>query len=210
MGLKELGIGLIAVLTVLAVVALIGISTIGGIYNSMVQADNSVAAHWGNVQSVYQRRAELVPNLVATVQGSANFEQSTLTKIAQYRSQAGTAGQSVANAQPGDTDAVNAADTQMESAISRLLVVVEAYPTIQSTQAFRDLQSQLEGTENRVKYERDEYNTEVQNYKNTLQTFPNNIIAGMFNFNANKWKMFAATDTAQTAPTVVFNITGSG
>jgi len=187
-------------------IILFAVLIIAGMYNGLVSKDVATSKAWGNVQSAYQRRADLIPNLVATVQGSATFEKTTQTEIAALRSGAQQASQQVASATTPEQ--LQAAEGQMTGLIGRLNVVVEAYPQLNSVQAFRDLQVQLEGTENRIKFERDNYNTAVQTYQISVRSFPTNIFAGMFGFSIDKWKMFQATDNAQTAPTVQFNMTG--
>jgi len=195
-------IGVVAVLAILFIIFLI----IAGMYNGLVSKDVATSKAWGNVQSAYQRRADLIPNLVATVQGSATFEKNTQTEIALLRSGAQQVSQQVASATTPEQ--LQAAQGQMTGLIGRLNVVVEAYPQLTSVQAFRDLQVQLEGTENRVKFERDNYNTAVQTYQTSVRSFPTNVLAGMFGFSTDKWKMFQADQTAQTAPVVKFNMSG--
>ncbi|MFA6039094.1 MAG: LemA family protein [Candidatus Peribacteraceae bacterium] len=164
-------------------------------FNGLVAAREGVDASWAQVQTMYQRRADLIPNVVNTVKGSADFEQSTLTAVTNARSawaaaQAGSQGQQVAAAQG------------LDSAISRLLVTVEAYPQLRSTQAFRDLITELEGTENRVATARRDYNETVRGYNVRVKTFPTNLMAGMFGFTPAE--MFEATPGAETAPEVDF------
>jgi LemA protein len=196
-----LGIGIVVI--VLIIVGAI----IAGMYNGLVNKDVAASTQWGYVQAAYQRRADLIPNLVATVQASANFEKSTQTEVAQLRSDANAVDQQVANAKtPSDLDA---AATQMTGLIGRLNVVVEAYPQLQSTANFQSLQDELAGTENRIQFERDNYNSAVQSYQTAVRSFPTNILAGMFGFNADKWQMFQASQTAQNSPTVNFNISGT-
>jgi LemA protein len=187
---------------IVLIALVIGGLFVAGTYNSLVNSDVSVENAKGNVQTAYQRRADLIPNLVNTVQGAATFEKSTQTEIAELRSQAGQVKTQVANAQT--IDEMEAAGTQMGSILARLMLVVEAYPTLKSNENFKMLQDQLEGTENRIKYERDNYNAAVKDYQVKVRSFPSNIIAGMFGFNGDKWKMFEATEGAQVAPTVTF------
>lgn len=162
-------------------------------YNGLVREQGNVAAKWANVETDYQRRFDLVPNLVNTVKGAAQFEQETLTTITNARSQWQAAG--------SRADRVDAAN-QFDSALSRLLVTVEAYPQLQATQAFRDLMTQLEGTENRIGVSRKDYNDAVFAYNYRVRRFPSNLLAGMFGFEAEK--TFEAAEGAENAPAVQF------
>jgi LemA protein len=191
-------VGAIVVIVVMLFIVMI----IAGMYNSLVQVDVSTGKAWGNVQTAYQRRADLIPNLVATVQGAKTFEQQTQTQIAALRSQAGQVQQQVQTATtPGE---LQTAANDMSGIVSRLLVIVEAYPDLKSNQNFLALQDELAGTENRIKYERDNYNTAAQSYQLAVRSFPTNILAGMFGFSVDKWRMFQADASAQTAPKVNF------
>lgn len=186
---------ILIVLGILVVLGLIIVMSIAGSYNRLVALDTNTQKLWGNVETAYQRRMDLIPNLVATVQGSANFEKSTLTAVIEARTKylgAGTI-----------SEKQNAAN-QFDSALSRLLVTVEAYPDLKSTAAFQSLQDELAGTENRIKWERDNYNTGVQDYQTAVRRFPTNVIAGMFGFNVDKWQTFKANDAAANAPIVKF------
>lgn len=173
-----------------------------GTYNSLVSSDVNVDRAKGNVQSALQRRADLIPNLVNTVAGAAQFEKTTQTQIAEMRSQAGQLQTQVYNAQ--SVEEMQAASSAMQNFLSRLMVVVENYPDLKATENFKDLQSQLEGTENRINYERTEYNNAVKDYQTRVRSFPSNIVAGHYGFDSSKWKMFEATPGAQVAPTVTF------
>src|SRR5580692_7753392 len=149
--MKKLGIGC-GVLVVLAIIGLIIIAIAGGSYNHLVKLSQAVDGQWAQVQNVYQRRADLVPNLVATVSGAANFEKSTLTEIAEARASVGRVNIDTSNA-PSNAQKLaefEQAQNQLGGALSRLLVVSENYPNLRATDAFRDLQAQLEGTENRI------------------------------------------------------------
>jgi LemA protein len=191
------------VLGVIALVIVLCIAIVAGMYNGLVNADVNVKAKWGNVQTAYQRRADLIPNLVDTVKGYKNYEQETLTKITELRSQAGQAQNDVKAAKtPAEIDA---AGTEMSSVMSRLLVIVEAYPDLKASQNFLSLQDELSGTENRIKYERDNYNTAVQAYEVKTRSFPTSMLAGMFGFNFDRYKMFEAQAGAENAPKVNFN-----
>lgn len=195
---KELLTGGMIVLGIIGLMLLVTM----GMYNGLVSKDVNVENNWGRVQTAYQRRADLIPNLVETVKGAKNFEQGTQTKIAELRSQAGQAKIDVNNAK--DVESMQAAGDQMSSVLSRLMVIVEAYPDLKSNQNFLALQDELASTENTIKYERDEYNNAVRDYKVSVRSFPTSIMANMFGFSQEKWKMFAAEAGAQNAPKVDF------
>lgn len=208
---KDVLIGLVAV--VLIVLAVAGLF-VWGSYNSLMAKDVNVEKAVGNMQTMYQRRADLIPNLVATVEGSAMFEKGTQTDIAKFRTgldSAQTEAEALkAQAARAQTPAdFNAVGQGIEDALQRfsvtVRVVVEAYPDLKSTQNFMDLQSQLEGTENRIAYARTDYNNAVQDYKLSVRQFPSNIIAGMYGFNVDKWSMFQAAPGSEKAPVVKFN-----
>lgn len=164
-----------------------------GTYNTLVKNDELVKAQWANVESSYQRRFDLIPNLVSTVQGAADFEKSTLTNVVEARS-------AWANAKSPDEKMETAGN--LEGALSRLLVVVESYPQLRATQGFQDLQVQLEGTENRINVERNRYNEVVKEYNTKLRSFPTVIIAGMFGFEQKK--PFEAKSGAEDAQKIEF------
>ena len=188
------------------IVILVGILILGGCgcggYNKMVSLDENVKAKWSNVQSDYQRRADLVPNLVSTVKGAANFEQKTLTDVMEARAKATSVNINADNLTPEKIQQFQQALGQLGSALGRLLAVSEAYPQLQATQSFRDLQAQLEGTENRIKVSRNDFNSAVQDYNSTIRRFPNNIFSGMFGFHVKQG--FTADAGAQQAPKVQF------
>jgi len=190
------------VLGVIALVIVLCIAIVAGMYNGLVNADETVKNKWGNVQTAYQRRADLIPNLVDTVKGYKNYEQETLTKITELRSQAGQAQKDVKSAKT--TAEIDAAGSEMSSVMSRLLVIVEAYPDLKASQNFLSLQDELSGTESRIKYERDNYNEAVKAYGVKTRSFPTNILAGMFGFNSDRYKMFEAAAGAEKAPKVTF------
>lgn len=171
-------------------------------YNKMVNLDENVKAKWGNVQSDYQRRSDLIPNLVATVKGAANFEQETLTKVIEARSKASSMQIDPANLTPENIQKFQQAQGELSSALSRLLVTVERYPELKANANYMDLQKQLEGTENRIKVSRNDFNTSVQDYNSTVRRFPNNIFAGMFGFSVKQ--PFAAEPGSEKAPEVKF------
>lgn len=171
-------------------------------YNTMVEKDEAVETAWANVQNAYQRRADLVPNLVNTVKGAANFEQETLTGVIEARAKATSVNISAENLTPENIQQYQAAQGQLSGALSRLLATVEAYPELKANQNFLELQAQLEGTENRISVERRNFNEAVQSYNTTVRSFPNNLMAGMFGF--ERKGHFEAEAGAQTAPTVQF------
>lgn len=183
---------LIAIVVIVVILFMFG-SWIAGSYNSLVGYDTNVENQWGKVQSSYQRRADLIPNLVAVAKAYSDFESDTLIKVTQARASIGSA------KTPEELDAANA---PIENVLSRLLVVVEKYPELKANTLYMDLQVQLEGTENRINTERNYYNDRVKEYKVAVRSFPSNIIAGIFGFAQNKWEMFEAKDSAQDAPDV--------
>ena len=174
-------------------------------YNSLVEKREAVAKQWANVESAYQRRSDLVPNLVATVKGSANFEQQTLVEVTQARASATSIKLDPSKLGPDDIKKFDQAQGQLTGSLSRLLVSVEKYPDLKSTEAFRDLSAQLEGTENRINTERNRFNEAVNDYNATLQKFPANITASMFGF--QKKGYFEAAAGSDKAPKVDFNST---
>jgi len=195
----------VAVLLVLGVLALILVAIAGGSYNRLVRLSQAVDSQWAQVQNVYQRRADLVPNLVATVSGAANFEKSTLTEITAARASVGQVklDPNSAPTDPAKLAAFESAQGQLSSALSRLLVVVERYPDLKATANFQDLQVQLEGTENRISVERRDFNTAVQNYNTAIKSVPAVFYAGVLGFSAKPY--FSATAGAETPPKVQFD-----
>ncbi|MEI6416437.1 MAG: LemA family protein [Verrucomicrobiota bacterium] len=190
----------------LIVVLFIGaITFVAGIYNGLVRTSQAVDASWAQVQNVYQRRADLIPNLVQTVAGSANFEKSTMIAVTEARASVGKVNVSPTQAptDPAQLAAFQQAQGQLGSAISRLLVVSENYPDLKSSANFRDLQAQLEGTENRIAVERERFNVAVQIYNIKVRSFPVVILAGMMGYAPKPY--FTAAAGASTAPTVQFN-----
>jgi LemA protein len=200
--------GLLLVVVVLVVMLFaVGLIGVGG-YNSMVSKAQAVDQSWAQVQNVYQRRADLIPNLVATVSGAANFEKSTLTEITAARASVGQIklDPNAAPTDPAKLAEFQKAQAQLSGALSRLLVVVERYPDLKATANFRDLQAQLEGTENRITVERQNFNTAVMTYNTAVKTFPNVLLAGMFGFQAKPY--FAAEAGAEKPPRVQFDFGG--
>lgn len=199
--------GIKALLIVVGIIAIIAIGAyrfFAGNYNSMVAMDEGVKAQWGQVQNVYQRRLDLIPNLVATVKGYAQHESKVFTDIAEARSRAGgvmNISDEVLN-DPESFKRFQKAQGELGSALQRLLVVTENYPQLKADQNFLALQDQLEGTENRITVERMRYNEVVKTYNTFIKQFPRAIIANMNGFREKAY--FAADDAAQTAPTVSF------
>ncbi len=171
-------------------------------YNGLVDAEAEVEKKWANVESVYQRRADLIPNLVATVKGYAEHEESTLQAVTDARTRATSITIDPATATPEQMEAWMAAQDEVSGALGRLLAVAESYPDLKANQNFLQLQAQLEGTENRISVERQKYNEAVKEYNVMVRRFPNNIIASMFGFDAKS--MFEAQAGAEVAPVVVF------
>jgi len=177
---------------VVVIALLVGLSVMG-MYNGLVNSDVTVDEKWAMVQTAYQRRADLIPQIVAVAQEYAEFEQGTLTAVTEARASIGKA------STPTELQAAGGA---LDSALARLMVVVEAYPNLKANENFLQLQSQLEGTENRIKFERDNYNTAVKDYQVRTRQFPTNMIAGMFGFMPDKHEMFQATAGSEVAPDV--------
>ena len=186
---------------IVGVLLLIGL-WIGGTYNSLVGEREKVTAAFSNVETQYQRRIDLVGNLVNTVKGSSDFEKSTLTEITEARAKAGSVKVDASSSQAQVQQYVDA-QNQMNSALSRLLVTGEAYPNIKSTDAYRDLMSQLEGTENRIQVARSDFNNTARPYNTRIQTFPTNVIANLFGFSQRAY--FESQEGADKAPTVDFS-----
>lgn len=194
--------GLKTTLIVVAIILVI-IITFGSAYNKLVKADESVANAWAQVENVYQRRSDLIPNLVNTVQGAANFEKSTLTDVIEARAKATSIQVDPTNLSEENIAAFQKAQDGLSSALSRLLVSIERYPELKANQNFLELQAQLEGTENRIAVERNKFNNQVKEYNTYIRSFPRNIVAVMFNF--DKKGYFQAQEGADKAPSVDFN-----
>jgi LemA protein len=186
----------------LGVIALVIFWGIGS-RNSMATSDQEVKASWANVESAYQRRSDLIPNLVKTVQGVANFEKSTLTAVIEARASATQMKLDAKDLSPENMQKYQAAQSSLGGALSRLMVVAENYPQLRATENFSELQAQLEGTENRIKEERDRFNGAVKNYNSLIVTFPNSLIASFSGF-AEKG-FFQAEAGAEKAPEVNFD-----
>lgn len=189
----------LAVLIFVAIVAIVwGVS----IYNGLVKEQENVEKAWGNVENVYQRRADLIPNLVETVKGYAKHEQETLEGVIEARANATKVTIDPTNMTPEDLQKYQAAQGDVTNALSKLIAVAEAYPDLKANQNFLELQSQLEGTENRITVERNKFNEAAQTYNTKRRTFPTNIIAGILGFGDKPY--FQAQEGADKAPKVDF------
>lgn len=188
------------VLNILAIFAVLSFSSCG--YNSMVKLDEQVTSQWAQVENVYQRRVDLIPNLVSSVKGAANFEKETLTQVIEARAKATSINVDPKTLTPESIAQFQAAQGQLGQSLGRLLATVEAYPQLKANQNFLELQAQLEGTENRITVERQKFNTVTQEYNSTIRTFPNNLTAGMFGFKSKGY--FQAEVGANKAPKVEF------
>jgi LemA protein len=189
-----------SLLGIVAIFATLFLSSCG--YNSMVEMQEAATGQWANVENAYQRRADLIPNLVNTVKGAANFEQETLTKVIEARASATSVKIDPANLTPENIQKFEAAQGQLSSALSRLLVSVERYPELKANQNFLELQAQLEGTENRITVERKKFNDAVQAYNAYIRKFPQVIYSGWFGF--EKKGYFQAAPGSDKAPEVKF------
>jgi LemA protein len=186
---------------IVAVLAIFLFMGCGG-YNGLVKQDEVVKNKWANVQSDYQRRADLIPNLVNTVKGEANFEQQTLINVIEARSKATQVKVDPSNITPEKLAEFQQAQSGVSSALSRLLAVVESYPNLKANEGFRNLQTQLEGTENRIKVARNDFNQSIQDYNTKVRSFPMNIFAGMLGFKSKEG--FSADPGSDKAPEVKF------
>jgi LemA protein len=187
---------------IIVVLGIIAYSLTAGVNNTAVELEENVKASWANVESSYQRRSDLIPSLVATVKGAADFEQETLTGVIEARAKATSVNINADNLDNASLQKFQEAQSGLSSALSKLMVSVERYPQLTATQNFRSLQSQLEGTENRINVERNRFNDQVRAYNTYIRKFPNNIFAGMFGF--EKMTAFEADKGAETAPKVEF------
>lgn len=191
------------ILAVVAVVIFIMYSSVKGTYNTMVSRDEAVDASWAQVENVYQRRADLIPNLVNTVKGYASHERETLEGVIEARSKATSVNVNPENLNEESLQQFQQAQAGLSSALSRLMVVVERYPDLKANQSFLDLQAQLEGTENRITVERRKFNESAQSFNTYIRTFPKNIYANLFGF--DKKAYFEADQGAERAPEVSFD-----
>ena len=205
--MNKFAIGCGVVVAIVLFIVVVAALAIGGIYNRLVRLQQGVDQSWAQVQNVYQRRADLIPNLVNTVSGAANFEKSTLVEVTNARASVGRVqAQLDPNKAPIDQaqiDKFQAAQGELSNALSRLLVVVERYPELKANQNFLSLQAQLEGTENRISVERGNFNRMVQDYNIAVRSFPTNFIAGMLGFAPRPF--FTAQPGAEKPPPVQFN-----
>lgn len=188
------------VLNIIGFFAVLSLSSCG--YNSMVKLDEQVTSQWAQVENVYQRRADLIPNLVNSVKGAANFEKETLTQVIEARAKATSVNVDPTKLTPESIAQFQAAQGQLSQSLGRLLATVEAYPELKANQNFLELQAQLEGSENRITVERQKFNAVTQEYNSTVRTFPNNLTAGMFGFKSKGY--FQAEAGANKAPKVEF------
>ena len=185
-------LGVVAVVVVWAIIS----------YNGLVTKQEKVSEAWANVETVYQRRADLIPNLVATVKGYAAHEEQTLMAVTEARAKSTSLNIDPTTATPEQMAEWTKTQNEVGSAIGRLIAISESYPDLKANQNFMDLQKQLEGTENRISTERREYNQQVRDFNASIRRFPTNIIASMFGF--EKMEMFEAQEGAEVAPVVAF------
>ena len=197
--------GCLISIIVVAFLALVVISMViwgTKVYNGMVTMQESVKSQWGNVETSYQRRSDLIPNFVNTVKGAANFEQTTLTQVIEARAKATSINIDPTKMTAENLQQFQQAQGQVSSALGRLMVVMEQYPELKATQNFRDLQVELEGTENRISVERRKFNEVALTYNTYIKRFPQNFLAGMFGFETKPY--FEAVEGAEKAPVVTF------
>ena len=193
--MKKSTIGLIAVIAVIAI-------WLVSVYNGMVGLDEGVNTAWANVETQYQRRADLIPNLVNTVKGYAQHEQETFEAVVNARSKATSITIDPSNVTPEKLQEFQQAQGELASALGRLIAISESYPDLKASEQFKELQAQLEGTENRINVARTNFNKEAQKYNTTIRTFPRNLFAGMLGFTQRAY--FEADAGASQAPTVQF------
>ena len=190
------------VIIVLVIIGFIGYSWFKGIYNNMVTKSEAVTTQWAQVENVYQRRADLIPNLVNTVKGYAEHEKSTLTEVIEARAKATSTTVDAGNLTPAAIQSFQQAQGGLSQALGKLMVVVERYPDLKANQNFLELQAQLEGTENRIAVERKRFNEVARDYNTYIKLFPKNLLAGMFGFEPKPY--FKAVAGAEKAPEVNF------
>ncbi len=189
-------------IAVIVLLVFIVYSSFKGSYNNMVSYEEGIKSQWSQVENVYQRRADLIPNLVNTVKGYAEHEKEALSAVIEARSKATSTNINANNLNPEQLQQFQNAQSSLSSALSRLMVVVERYPNLKANQNFLELQAQLEGTENRIAVERRKFNEAVRNYNTYIRKFPKNIYANMFNFEEKPY--FEAEEKADEAPVVEF------
>lgn len=187
---------------IIVVILIVLYNLFGGTYNSMVTKQETVSKAWSNVEAQYQRRTDLIPNLVSTVKGAANFEKSTLTDVIEARAKATSVNVDLSKLDASSIKKFQKAQGELSSALSRLLVSVERYPKLTATQNFQTLQSQLEGTENRITVARVRYNDAAKSYNTYIRKFPQNMLSGMYGFQEKPY--FEADQGAEKAPDVQF------
>ncbi|MDX1632365.1 MAG: LemA family protein [Thermoanaerobaculia bacterium] len=200
---KIVAIGCGALLVLLLIVGAVGVGT----YNRLVTLDEGVDTAWSQVENVYQRRADLIPNLVETVKGARDFERETLNDVVEARAKVGQMNFEEAPS-PERMEAFQEAQGELGAALSRLLLVVERYPELRATQAFRDLMAQLEGTENRIAVERRRYNEAAREYNTARRRFPTNLLANFFGFESKAY--FEADEGTEEPPPVEFSLLRDG
>lgn len=188
----------IILIAVVAVVALWAVSA----YNGLVKSQQNVESQWGNVENAYQRRADLIPNLVETVKGYAKHENETFKEVVEARSKATQTTVDASDLTAEQLEKFQAAQGEVGAALSRLIAIGESYPELKANENFKELQAQLEGTENRIKEERDLFNKEAKSYNVKTKTFPSNLIAGIFGFESKPY--FKSAEGAEQAPKVSF------
>lgn len=194
--------GTLITVTIIAVIVLALFFWVKNSYNGLVKADEQVKSAWSQVENVYQRRADLIPNLVATVKGYADHESETLESVVEARSKATRISIDPENLDPDRIAEFQEAQGELSQALGRLIMLQENYPDLKANQNFRDLQAQLEGTENRISTERMKFNETARSYNTMVRSFPKNIIASMFGFDTKGY--FEASEGAETAPKVEF------
>lgn len=197
----------IITLAIIALIAFILYSTFKGAYNNMVTKGEDTKSKWSQVESQYQRRTDLYNSVVKVIEGSANFERNTLVDVIQARANATAVNVDASKLTPESIQQFQQAQDQLSSAFNKLMVVVERYPDLQTTQQFKDFQTQIEGTENRINKSRDDFNLSVQDYNTYIKKFPTNFIAGMFGFTEKGY--FKSNAGSENAPDINFNINSS-
>ncbi|HDR1860149.1 LemA family protein [Pasteurella multocida] len=188
---------------VLIIVAIVAGFTLMGSYNGLVKAEEEIESVWANVESSYQRRADLIPNLVNTVKGQADFEKNTLTQVIEARAKATQTKIDPANLSEEQLAKFQQNQNEVSSALSRLLVTVEQYPTLKANEGFMNLQAQLEGTENRINVARNKFNEAARVYNQKVRQFPTKLVAILFGFKEKPY--FKSAEGTETAPVVNFN-----
>lgn len=196
--MKTKSLGLIVVVALILILGGCGCSS----YNGLVKSDQTVKQVWSNVETNYQRRTDLYNSVIKTIEGSANFEKSTLKEVIEARAQATSVHVDIDDS--ASLARFQAAQGQLQGAFSRLMAVAEAYPDLKTTQSFRDFQAQIEGTENRINIARQDYNKSVNDYNLKVRTFPNSLFAGLFGFKEKAY--YKANAGSENAPDINFNI----